>query len=82
MHFGKPFVRDAYAALCNAALKVAEKARAENRELPFLVDGEIVHQVPTLTAADVEKLLESCDQRLEAEDASDDGSRNESGSSG
>lgn len=66
MLFGKQFVKDAYAEFCYAALDVAEKARAEGRELPFSVDGKVVHQIPTLDADQVEKLIADCDRRLEA----------------
>jgi hypothetical protein len=46
---GEYYARLAYPALCRAALAVAEKARRENRKLPFWRDGRVVYEIPTIT---------------------------------
>lgn len=60
MSKGEYYARLGYAALCRAALEVAEKARKENRKLPIWKQGKVVYDFPTITpqqvaAADADK---------------------------
>jgi hypothetical protein len=50
---GEYYARLGYAALCRAALEVAEKAKKENRKLPIWQDGRIVYDFPTITPQQV-----------------------------
>ena len=50
---GGYYARLGYAALCRAALEVAEKARKDNRKLPIWKDGTIVYGFPTITPQQV-----------------------------
>ncbi|MEM9399015.1 MAG: hypothetical protein AAF984_02295 [Verrucomicrobiota bacterium] len=42
-----------YAALCRAALQVAEKAKKENRKLPIWKNGQVVYGFPSITPEQV-----------------------------
>ena len=60
MSKGEYYARLGYAALCRAALQVAERAKKENRKLPLWEDGHIVYGFPAITpqhvaAADADK---------------------------
>lgn len=60
MSKGEYYARLGYAALCRAALGVAEKAKRENRKLPIWEDGRVVYGFPSITpqhvaAADADK---------------------------
>lgn len=60
MSKGEYYARLGYAALCRAALDVAEKAKRANRKLPIWENGRIVYGFPTITpqqvaAADADK---------------------------
>jgi predicted ABC-type ATPase len=49
MSKGEYYARLGYAALCRAALQVAERAKKENRKLPLWQDGHIVYGFPSTT---------------------------------
>lgn len=49
MSKGEDYAHLGYAALCRAALAVAEKARKENRKLPIWKNGKVVYDFPTIT---------------------------------
>jgi hypothetical protein len=49
MSKGEYYARLGYAALCRAALGVAETARRENRKLPIWHEGQIIYDFPSIT---------------------------------
>jgi len=53
MSKGEYYARLGYAALCRAALEVAEKAKRENRKLPIWLGGQVVYGFPTITPEQV-----------------------------
>jgi len=53
MSKGEYYARLGYAALCRAALEVAEKAKRENRKLPIWENGRVVYGFPTITPQQV-----------------------------
>jgi len=64
MSKGEYYARLGYAALCRAALQVAERAKKENRKIPIWEDGRIVYGFPTITpekvaAAEANKPIEA-----------------------
>jgi len=49
MSKGKYYACLGYAALCRAALEVADQARRENRMLPFWREGRVIYDYPVIS---------------------------------